>query len=98
DAPLASFPTRRSSDLCRYNPFGHMFVMTREKEYESALIEVWKNLRSRSEAYSVLRANFGFASPERWIEYALRHKFRRVRTTPVRSEEHTSELQSREKL
>lgn len=40
-------------------------------------------VQSRSEAYSVLRANFGFASPERWIEYALRHKFRRVRTTPV---------------
>lgn len=40
-------------------------------------------VQSRSEAYSVLRANFGFASPEPWIEYALRHKFRRVRTTPV---------------
>lgn len=39
--------------------------------------------QTRREALAVLRHNPGFSVPERWVDYALTHGFRRVEATPV---------------
>jgi 2-polyprenyl-3-methyl-5-hydroxy-6-metoxy-1,4-benzoquinol methylase len=39
--------------------------------------------RSRTEALEILRQNVGFEDPEPWVDYALRHSFKRSHATPI---------------
>lgn len=39
--------------------------------------------KSREEALAILRQNVGFEDPEQWVDYAVRHGFKRSHATPV---------------
>src|SRR4051794_13784470 len=39
--------------------------------------------RSREEALEILCRNVGFEDPERWVDYALRHSFKRSSATTI---------------
>src|SRR5690606_39431337 len=88
---LHSFPTRRSSDLATRSP-------ARTPSAVSAFA-AWHTCRSRSE-YVMVRVSPG--SPSQWKATrspspAATWRSRQLYAT-LRSEEHTSELQSRENL
>src|SRR5690606_41673751 len=83
-----SFPTRRSSDL------GVIIAQRRKRGTSAAMRPELTPSRSRSPQLRPIQRRRGFCGP-RLARYALdRHS----PPAHVRSEEHTSELQSRENL
>src|SRR5690606_41852439 len=94
--PLLSFPTRRSSDLDLFHDiFGHMPMLTQPdfadfyQLFGQAALKAQGADRPRLERFHWFTVEFGLIRQDEGI---------RVFGAGIRSEEHTSELQSRENL
>src|SRR5690606_39649394 len=93
-----SFPTRRSSDLADwYKERGYHFVCFSEHnrmQVGDYFVEIGPDKKLTDERVQLIRDRFG----DDWVEIRERAGRQQMRLKNHRSEEHTSELQSRENL
>src|SRR5690606_39703428 len=95
---LHSFPTRRSSDLYTVQPDGTI-IFTPEREFfgESSIRYVVSDVNGLSSDPATITVTVARSQPQAVNDHA-ETAFNTPVQIPVRSEEHTSELQSRENL
>src|SRR5207302_3857134 len=94
DALRAPFPTRRSSDLKSCS----VSAWDMAASHPGATSSSASQKTNRSPLASLAPVFLAYADPPRAEASAIRRFGRRSRYRATRSEEHTSELQSREKL
>src|SRR5690606_42098533 len=86
---LHSFPTRRSSDLALRSSLARTFASGGVAANDSTFAQVCKPVKAQA---------MKIAKENGWMVAQLAERNRNAENTLDRSEEHTSELQSRENL